>query len=113
MFTHGVSVPERCVEGLCVWEEQILNICQARHLELLRPLLDHLPEKQSECVCACVFVERNISDTLKCRFNLLCRGPLFGFGFQTSINIINTVYTCRTNPYNLKVNHVSQVLLLN
>lgn len=55
-FTYSVSVPECCVERLSVWEEQILNVCQTRHLKLLWPLLNHLPAKNKTTVIALVII---------------------------------------------------------
>lgn len=33
--THTRSVSEGCVEGVCVWEEQVLDVREAFDLELL------------------------------------------------------------------------------
>lgn len=41
--THVGSVPERSVEWLLVWQEQVLDVRKAFDLELLWFLLDDLP----------------------------------------------------------------------
>lgn len=42
------SVSKGGVEGMCVWEEQVLDVCQALDLELLRLLFYDLPVEGRE-----------------------------------------------------------------
>lgn len=34
--TYTFSVSKGCIEGMCVWEKQVLDVCEAFDLELLR-----------------------------------------------------------------------------
>lgn len=43
--THTLSVSKGSVEGLCVGEEQVLDVCEAFDLELLRLFLYDLSNK--------------------------------------------------------------------
>ena len=43
-FAHALSVSKRSIEGLGVWEEQILDVCEAFDLELLWLLFNDLSD---------------------------------------------------------------------
>ena len=46
MKLYTVSVSEGCVEGMRVWEEQVLDVGETFDLELLRLLLYDLSDKR-------------------------------------------------------------------